>query len=252
MRVSNLTANVEKRNLPNKRARRRNRRKHDQLQKRKLPDIRSIDFYSVADSYGKMVSIQNTLMSAPFKRNGFVSAAAGSLVFGTVHLHQGVLCYSEPYTVDYYKIPEFLELLKTLGKNLVAEDDEDMLFKQMEVNEGESLIVRDRRISRYIADEEDYSILMDQFMYIRFLLAFAEVSVFMVNPTPMQFEAIEKYINIGKTEKTNEERIAYACKKETISESERFLLYHFIKKNCILFDFVSSVKQLTKTNETEK
>ncbi len=196
-----------------------------------------------------MVSIQNTLMSSAFKTNGFVSAAAGSLVFGTVHLRDGVLYYSEIYTIDYYKIPEFLELLKTLGKNIVAEEDEEMLVKQMEISEGESLVIRDQRIIRCIADAEDYSIFMDQFTYIRFLLAFADVSVFMLNPTPIQFEAITKYLN---SDQKDEARIVEACKIDKILEGEKFLLYHFIKNNRILFDFVSSVKILTKKVEDDK
>ncbi len=62
--------------------------------------------------------LQNIIFSVPFKLNGFLSAVPGGIIFGDVKFEEGLVHYenNKVIEINYHKMEEFFELLKTLGK----------------------------------------------------------------------------------------------------------------------------------------
>ncbi len=171
-------------------------------------------------------------LSIPFKQYSFVSASPGTILFGNVELKRGRLEYKKEslFTVDYYKITEFLELLQILGRNIVIRDDEGAVpfEKDMEMNTGEKIRVKNSTITRTSSSspENPVTLLFDHFMFINFVNAVKEITYFIVNPSKLQYEAMKRF-EVSPLE-NEEEKLEAACYTPNSTEAEKFMMESFL------------------------
>ncbi len=196
------------------------------------------------------VSIQDCILSLSFKKNTFVSAIGGSIIFGPVKLHNGVYYYSEKeqFSLHHRKFPEFLSALKQLATNLVTATDENVarLECTLEIAPEETIKIHQNKIIKVLKDQEECDLRFDQFIFCDFMVALSEVAIFVTNPTPLQYSFVCKYQEKkGHSLEDILRLVKNISPEESISESVKLLLLRYLTFHSHILDFISETNKMS-------
>ena len=190
-----------------------------------------------------------TILSFPFKRNGFVSACPGALIFGNVKFCQGKISHveCESIVIAYPKLEEFFELLSSLGRNIVQEEQENATEPFcLENGLGETIEVHSSKICRMVGKKVDFELFFDEIYFMHLLRGIKKVVFFMLNPTKEEYESLREISRQDQEEEaeSDEEKIQKTIQKTNISENEKYLLSHFLRLHMPIVQFAKKMEAM--------
>ena len=194
-----------------------------------------------------MLSLRNTILATPIKKNCFAAVVGGVLLFGNVKFHCGVLHFieSELFSISYWKLNEFTDCMTTLAKNIVEENDPFETFK-MEISDNDNIQVNEKAIILFSRTEERYRIEFDHFTFIDFATAIGDVCDFITNPSSIQFVTMQTFVKKQFNQPDSEKNIEEILDSRTppLTEDEKLLLAQYLRNNAELSKFLRTVKMI--------
>ncbi len=187
--------------------------------------------------------LREGIFSVPFGSNRFVTVTGGVLLVGNTIYSCGSLKYVEKNTfeISYRKLPEFQQALRHLTSNIIGDDeDEDISEVSIEMTTGDNLFIREKKIVRKTNDFE-FELEFDIMSFFDFLLALSDTVVFISNPSKIQFEAMQIFLNSRK--ESIPERITFASTTTGKTEDEQFCLHRYLSLNIHVLNFALALKE---------
>ncbi len=197
-------------------------------------------------------SIHDYVFSLSFKKNTFLSAAGGSLVFGPVFLDGGLLNYveKEQFCLHHTKLPEFLSTLKQLATNIVtAGDEKPTSFESMvEVATEERIKMEGKNLVKIHKNERMSELAFDQFIFCDFMTALCQVTIFVTNPSPLQY-TLACLFQENKLENP-EESMTQVIEKcfthhEDMNVNKKLLLTQYLNCHIHILNFIYETNKLS-------
>lgn len=194
------------------------------------------------------LTLRDFIMSMPYKENGFVAVRGGSLHFGNVTFAAGLLRFENCATVSYHKTIEFLEFLKILGSNIVRTDTENQEKETatIELGSGSKLEIADKTMIFKESGKSNFVLQFDHFVYIQFLKSLSQIALFMLNPSVIEFEVFQRYLNSDEAEE--KKKIEKATNIRNLNEEEKFLLGEMLKCHSSFLTFCRVTNDLSAVN----
>ncbi len=234
------------------------------------------------------------LFTRSFKKNYCVSVGIGVLTIGETYLTRGNVKYSDCFDIHTSHLKDFIKLTEQLGRNITLVDeplntvcetgrkraktvpdlsatgpsagascDSERPKETANVNESseatlqlsfrEKVWVHDHSIS--YEGTTSFSIIFDDFSYLEFVNVLKSLCLFVVNPSPRQFEAMQKCItksiedgmqelNFVRNVKRALPIFSFAASYANETPEEKFLLVQYLKMNASVLQSYALLSRL--------